>query len=130
MSRVPGRNTRPEKSVHNVLDEAGIEYQLHCAHLPGRPDIAIPLSRVAIFVHGCFWHGHDCSKGRSMPKTNAEFWKAKIERNKQRDQESMRGLRELGWHVEVIWECEVRRRDLLAAKLISGGGLSSVESRA
>lgn len=117
MSRVRGRDTLPERLVRVALDQLGIGYQIGCANLPGHPDIVIAEKRIAIFVHGCFWHGHDCPRGRSKPKTNFEFWKNKIERNRERDQENIRNLQANGWREAVVWECEAKRKGTLLIKL-------------
>lgn len=118
MSRVKSENTKPELSVRSALHRMGYRFRLHRKDLPGRPDIVLPKHRTAIFVHGCFWHQHpDCRKA-TVPVKNSAFWEAKLKRNKGRDEQAERSLRELGWNVVVVWECEVSRRvDVLEAKL-------------
>lgn len=107
MSRVRAKDTRPEMTVRTLLHRAGFRYRLHCRDLPGRPDIVLPRYRAAIFVHGCFWHGHDCSLFR-MPATRTEFWTAKINANRLRDAAAAAALCEAGWRSLWIWECALR----------------------
>jgi DNA mismatch endonuclease (patch repair protein) len=121
MARVKGRDTGPELIVRRLLWRLGARYRLDRRDLPGRPDIVLPGRRLAIFVHGCFWHGHDCARGGRVPKANRPYWTAKIGRNRARDIETGAALAALGWRVEVVWECELkdaaglerRMRDLL-----------------
>ena len=109
MSRVRSANTNPELLVRQAAHALGLRFRLHRSDLPGTPDLVFPRWRVAILVHGCFWHRHaGCAKA-SLPKTRAAFWRDKFERNVRRDQAVVRSLRELGWQVEVIWECEAKR---------------------
>ncbi len=108
MSAVRSRDTRPERLVRQFLWTRGFRYRLYRADLPGRPDIVFPGIKTVIFIHGCFWHGHDGSCFR-LPKTNSVFWLAKIERNRQRDQEVAQKLRQMGWNVITIWECELAK---------------------
>lgn len=105
MRRVKGRDTSPEMKVRRALRAAGIGYRLGGAGLPGRPDMVMKGRRVALFVHGCFWHGHDCRRGARQPKTNADYWTAKIGRNRRRDAEVQAALTLEGWRVLVLWEC-------------------------
>ena len=116
MSRVKQKDTRPELVVRKLLHAMGFRYRLHVKDLPGRPDIVLPKYRSAIFVHGCFWHGHTCPRGR-LPVTNAEFWREKIEGNVSRDAKQLSELRDLGYRTEVIWECEIRDLSGLADRL-------------
>ena len=119
MARVRGKNTKPEIAVRRVFHKLGFRFRLHRADLPGRPDIVLPRHRVAIFVHGCFWHRHaGCSKA-STPKTRVEFWNDKFATNIVRDRKNVEALQASDWTVMVIWECEVRGLDLLAEKLAS-----------
>lgn len=104
MGRVRGRDTKPERAVRSLLFAHGLRFRLHRRDLPGAPDIVLPKHRTAVFVHGCFWHGHDCRRGR-RPESNTAFWDAKIDRNIARDQAAVRNLEALGWRVETIWGC-------------------------
>jgi DNA mismatch endonuclease (patch repair protein) len=113
MRRVKGSDTTPERRVRAMLRAAGLTgYRLHRRDLPGRPDIAFIGRRVAIFVHGCFWHGHDCPRGARAPKANAAYWSGKIARNRARDVAALSALTAKGWRACVIWECALRRPDL------------------
>jgi len=117
MRRVKGRNTTPEMKVRRALTTLGARYRLHRKDLPGNPDVVMPGRRLAIFVHGCFWHGHDCARGSRAPKQNAEYWQAKIGRNVARDAKSTEALAALGWRVETIWECDLKDAERLDARL-------------
>lgn len=113
MRRVKSRNTTPERRVRAALRALGYPgYRLHRSDLPGRPDIAFIGRRRAIFIHGCFWHGHLCQRGARVPKTNRDYWLAKIERNRARDRHALEALDAAGWRSLVIWECELRDADL------------------
>ena len=107
MRRVKGKDTAPELLVRRLLWRLGARYRLHRADLPGKPDIVLPGRRLAVFVHGCFWHGHDCARGARVPKANRDYWIAKVGRNRSRDSGSRAALAALGWRVETIWECEL-----------------------
>ena len=114
MSRIRGRDTKPELVVRRWLWHQGFRYRLYVKSLPGRPDIVMRKWRTAIFVNGCFWHGHECQKQR--PATNARFWQEKIERNRERDARNQALLQAAGWHVLVVWECQLnakRRQETL-----------------
>nr|WP_236884251.1 very short patch repair endonuclease [Devosia sp. A16] len=117
MSRVKNKNTLPELVVRRILHRLGGRFRLHKANLPGRPDIVMPSRKLAIFVHGCFWHAHECRAGR-RPSANQEFWMEKSEANRRRDDRKVRELQALGWKTEVIWECETRDEQRLEAKLL------------
>lgn len=115
MSRIRGRDTKPELVVRRWLWHQGFRYRLYVKSLPGRPDIVMRKWRTVIFVNGCFWHGHDCQSDR-RPSTNARFWQEKIERNRERDARNVAALQAAGWHVLVVWECQLsakRRRETL-----------------
>jgi len=108
MAAVRGKDTGPELLIRRFLRSRGVGYRIHDASLPGKPDIAVLRYKVAIFVHGCFWHGHEqCSRGR-LPKSRVEYWKAKIETNKQRDRLVEERVSDAGWQPLVIWECQLR----------------------
>lgn len=107
MSKIKGKNTKPEIMVRSALQQEGYRFRLHRKDLPGKPDIVLPKHRAAIFVNGCFWHGHDCSLFK-WPKTREAFWKEKITKNTQRDRRNYAELAELGWKVCVVWECSIR----------------------
>jgi DNA mismatch endonuclease, patch repair protein len=111
MRRVKGRDTSPELAVRRILRTAGIGYRLGGMGLPGKPDVTMKGRRLALFVHGCFWHGHDCPRGARRPKANAEYWTAKIARNRARDARVSADLVAMGWRVLTVWECELRRPD-------------------
>jgi len=119
MSRVSGRNTKPEIVVRSLLHNLGYRFRLHRKDLPGKPDIILPKHKKAIFVHGCFWHGHTgCSRSK-RPSTNKEFWCEKLDKNIERDKETVDALRTLGWDVLIVWTCEVKDKDKLKTKLLS-----------
>jgi len=108
MRRVKGRDTTPEMKVRRALTALGARYRLHRKDLPGSPDIVLPGRRLALFVHGCFWHGHDCARGARVPKANRDYWVAKLARNRARDAWSRTALEAAGWRVEILWECELK----------------------
>lgn len=107
MRAVKGCDTAPEMFVRRVAFAMGYRYRLHRSDLPGKPDLAFIKRHKAIFVHGCFWHGHDCTRGARVPKQNTAYWIEKIARNKVRDQTNLAKLAALNWHCLVIWECEL-----------------------
>lgn len=108
MSRVRSKDTGPEKRVRSLLHALGYRFRLHRRDLPGSPDIVLPARKVAIFVHGCFWHGHGCKRAGRLPKTNADFWAKKLAANLARDARNRSALENLGWKVLVVWECELK----------------------
>lgn len=107
MAKVKSRDTKPEKKVRSLLFSLGFRFRLCQKNLPGKPDIVLKKYKTVVFVHGCFWHGHENCKKARVPKSNVEFWKNKIERNKQRFNEVAGQLRAQGWKVVVVWECEI-----------------------
>lgn len=109
MSGIRGKNTKPELLIRKALHARGFRYRLHC-DLPGKPDICLPRHRAVIFVHGCFWHGHDCHLFK-WPSTRPEFWRAKIERNRAVDAAAEAVLLAAGWRVAVVWECALKGRN-------------------
>ena len=117
MRRVKGRDTTPELKLRKLLTRMGLRYRLHRKDLPGSPDVAFMGRRVAIFMHGCFWHGHDCRRGARQPKANADYWLAKIGRNRARDAASLAALDAMGWRALVIWECDLRDEAAVEARL-------------
>lgn len=118
MSRIGSKHTKPELVVRSLLHRLGYRYRLHRKGLPGRPDIAFIGRRKAIFVHGCFWHGHGCKIGK-LPKSNLVFWTPKIERNRERDRENRSKLEQIGWAVEEVWQCETKDIQSLEDRLRS-----------
>ena len=119
MSRIRGTNTKPELVVRKLLHEMGYRFRLHRADLPGRPDIVLPRHKTVVFVHGCYWHRHPGCRFAYTPKSRQSFWNAKFTSNVARDQRNQRDLKEAGWRVIVIWECETSDRDVLAQRLIA-----------
>ncbi len=119
MRAVRGRGTRPEMVVRRLVHSLGYRYRLHRRNLPGTPDLVFPGRRALIFVHGCFWHQHDCPRGARIPKTRRDYWVPKLLKNKERDARNLQRLREMGWRILVIWECETVDRSHLAKRLCS-----------
>jgi DNA mismatch endonuclease (patch repair protein) len=121
MAAIKRTNTKPEMQVRSVLHSLGYRYRLHRKDLAGKPDIVLPKHRTVIFVHGCFWHSHDCRWGKVAPKTRAGFWAEKRQRTTERDAQNINELNAAGWRVLVIWECQSRSaqavRELLALEL-------------
>lgn len=107
MAGIRGRDTKPEILVRSLLHRQGFRYRLHVRNLPGKPDIVLSRFRAVIFVHGCFWHGHDCPLFK-WPGTRPDFWREKIERNRANDLKSRRGLQDAGWRVGIVWECAIK----------------------
>lgn len=112
MAAVRSGNTKPEMRVRSAAHKLGFRFRLHKKELPGTPDLVFPSRRVALFVHGCFWHSHDCTRGRKLPETNADFWRKKIGRNVERDNKVQSELLDLGWKPVVIWECQTKNSSL------------------
>lgn len=117
MKRVGSKDTQPEMAVRSLVHRMGFRFALHRRDLPGNPDLVFPARNRVIFVHGCFWHGHSCRAGRNRPSSNTEYWLAKLDRNQSRDAANRRRLRNLGWRVLVIWECELKNPDRLRARI-------------
>lgn len=119
MSKIRGKDTKPEMVVRRIVWKAGFRYRLHIRNLPGTPDLVFSSKRKVIFVNGCFWHGHVCRKGTSkLPKTNTEFWSQKINKNKKRDKSNRRKLKKLGWESLTLWECELKGSEVIERILI------------
>jgi DNA mismatch endonuclease (patch repair protein) len=113
MAQVKGRDTRPEKVVRSLLHSMGYRFRLQRKDLPGKPDIVLPKYRTVIFVHGCFWHRHDCPNGIRLPKSKLDFWLPKLEGNKERDLREQAALAALGWRVLIVWECMLYDKEAL-----------------
>lgn len=109
MSRIRGKNTKPEIVVRSLLHRLGYRFRLHGKTLPGRPDIVLPKHKTVVFVHGCFWHRHKGCKNCTTPTNRRAFWVAKLKGNATRDKLHSRALHKLGWHVAVVWECEIKK---------------------
>ncbi len=116
MQKVGTKDTGPEMTVRSILHRMGYRFRLHRKDLPGTPDIVFPRRRVALFVHGCFWHMHGCQKGR-LPKSRLDYWEPKLLANRQRDERNVADLRAEGWNVAVVWQCELGDRESLEARL-------------
>lgn len=128
MSRVRGKDTSPEMRVRRIAHALGLRYRLHRRDLPGKPDLAFPKHRVALFVHGCFWHRHrDCRKA-SDPKSREEYWQAKFSANIERDARVAEELTRLGWRVTTIWECETKSPERVTTTLREIFALSQLDS--
>lgn len=126
MSRIRSRDTKPEIYLRKALHRLGLRFRLHGRELPGKPDIVLPKHNAVVFVHGCFWHRHENCNVASVPKSNTEFWLAKFTRNMQRDETVSQRLKDLGWRVFVVWECETnslskakRTAEQLAGRLLN-----------
>lgn len=119
MASIHSINTKPEVIVRKYLWRSGFRYRLNNPRLPGHPDIVLRKYRTCVFVNGCFWHGHEGCKYFRMPKTNPAFWEKKINRNRERDKQEQKKLAEMGWHVIVVWECELKpnKREMTLASL-------------
>ena len=122
MSRIRGRDTKPELLVRSLLHRLGYRFRLHRRDLPGTPDIVLPKYQTVIFVHGCFWHRHPGCHYAYTPKSRVHFWKKKFAANVHRDAKTRRALEQAGWQVLVVWECELRNMDALAGRLTSDIG--------
>jgi DNA mismatch endonuclease (patch repair protein) len=116
MRAVKSRDTSPERAVRALLRPIAPGYRLHRADLPGKPDIVYASRKLVIFVHGCFWHGHNCARGARMPKANADYWRAKIARNRDRDVKTLAAYSAMGWRALVVYECELKDKASLSAR--------------
>lgn len=119
MARVHGKSTKPEMRVRRLTFGAGYRYRLHVSNLPGKPDLVFPGRRKVIFVHGCFWHGHDCPRGNRSPKANSDYWRVKIERNRERDLSHTAKLEADGWKILIIWECQLGNDEEVISRIRS-----------
>jgi DNA mismatch endonuclease (patch repair protein) len=117
MRAIKSRNTAPELFLRKLAHSMGYRFRLHRKDLPGTPDLAFPRLRKAIFVHGCFWHSHDCGQGARLPKQNRSYWKKKLTRNTERDEAAHKALTALGWTVTVFWECELKNQERTERRL-------------
>lgn len=117
MQAVKSRDTAPELLVRSLAHRMGYRFRLHRKDLPGKPDIVFPCLRKIVFVHGCFWHGHDCLRGARVPKGNRDYWVKKISKNRARDATARTALTELGWRATVLWECELGNIDSIQRRL-------------
>jgi DNA mismatch endonuclease (patch repair protein) len=119
MRRIRSKDTKPEIKVRSMVHRLGYRFRLHRKDLPGKPDLVFPSRKKVIFVHGCFWHSHDCTSVARTPKTNTAYWVEKIQRNTERDAQHQSALKALGWNVLVIWECELKDAEALSSRLTS-----------
>lgn len=117
MSRIRGGDTKPELIVRRLIHGLGYRYRLHVRKLPGRPDLVFSARRKVIFVHGCFWHQHECKRG-TRPAANREFWTKKLARNRERDAAAAQALKALGWRVMIVWECQIRDKQALTRRIV------------
>ena len=128
MRAVKSRDTGPERAVRAILREIAPGYRLNRADLPGKPDIVYARRKLAIFVHGCFWHGHDCPRGARMPKANADYWRAKIARNRERDLKTLAAIEAMSWRALAVHECDLKDMRRLRARLAEALGSASGSS--
>ncbi|MBK9216752.1 MAG: DNA mismatch endonuclease Vsr [Chloracidobacterium sp.] len=119
MTLIRSRDTKPEMLVRSLLHSRGYRFRLHHPNMPGKPDIVLPRYRKIILVNGCFWHGHNCKRGRVSPKTNASYWSEKIARNRTRDRANRIRYTEHGWQTMIVWECQIKDIERLAARLLA-----------
>ena len=125
MRAVRSVGTGAEKNCEALLRSLNLRFKRHAKHLPGRPDFVLMTARLALFVHGCFWHSHKGCKNADLPSSNVEYWSRKIERNRKRDRRVRDALRKAGWRTAVIWECKLRDRDSVARRLLKLTGIDS-----
>ena len=116
MRQIKSRDTSPEIMLRSLLHAHGYRFRLHRVDLPGKPDIVLPKYRTVVYVHGCFWHGHTCQKGR-RPGTNTGYWNQKLERNKLRDRKNLRACRDAGWNPVVVWACQMKNPEKVMQRL-------------
>jgi DNA mismatch endonuclease (patch repair protein) len=117
MAGIRGKNTKPEMLVRSLLHRLGYRFRLHRKDLPGKPDIVFPSRRKVLFVHGCYWHMHDCRWGRVVPATNTDFWQTKRKGNCERDEKAQQALKTMGWSSHIVWECDLKNEDMLIMAL-------------
>lgn len=119
MAKIRSKNTKPELLLRKGLHALGYRYRLHDRKLPGKPDLVFPSRKKVVFVNGCFWHGHECSVGSRLPKSNTEFWRDKRAKNKARDQRQLAHLDLLGWETLVVWECDIKASQGAPASVVA-----------
>jgi DNA mismatch endonuclease, patch repair protein len=129
MRAVKGIDTVPELTVRRLAHRMGYRFRLHRKDLPGKPDLVFPRLRKVVFVHGCFWHGHDCKRGARTPLQNRAYWAKKVARNRERDKSAQASLQALGWHVLVLWECELKDSGAVGIRVKKFLGLARTSSR-
>ena len=112
MAKIRFKDTKPEKVIRSLVHRIGYRFRLHRSDLPGKPDLVFPGRKKVIFVHGCFWHGHTCKRGGRQPKSNVEYWSAKIGKNRKRDSEHRKAYKKIGWQGLTIWECQIKKDNL------------------
>jgi DNA mismatch endonuclease, patch repair protein len=117
MSRIRSKDTSPEIVVRHISHNIGYRFRLHRSDLPGKPDLVFPRLKKIIFVHGCFWHSHNCQRGSVKPKTNSNYWEVKRKKTKNRDKMNLKDLKKLGWHCLIIWECDTKNIQKLEKSL-------------
>lgn len=117
MAQIKGTNTKPEKLVRSLLHSMGYRFRLHNKQIPGKPDIVLPRYKAVVFVHGCFWHGHERCKRATIPATRPEFWEKKISGNKERDKRTVAALEDLGYRCLIVWQCELKDVEALKHRL-------------
>ncbi|MFZ5949633.1 MAG: very short patch repair endonuclease [Candidatus Rifleibacteriota bacterium] len=109
MQAVKGKNSKPEKIIRSLIFKLGFRYRLHDSSLPGKPDLVFRAAKKAVFIHGCYWHRHNCKKGDSTPSVNQDFWEKKFDNNRKRDKKVQQELKKMGWTTLVIWECQIKQ---------------------
>ena len=119
MSRVRGKDTKPEKLVRSLVHSLGFRFRKHVKELPGKPDIVLPKYKSVIQIHGCFWHQHKNCEKSHLPKSNVDYWKDKLSKNIKRDKTNYKKLSDCGWSILIIWECEVKKNDNLTERIIN-----------
>ncbi|SLM41756.1 XorII very short patch repair endonuclease [Nitrospira sp. ND1] len=117
MQAVKSKDTAPEWTVRRLVHGMGYRFRLHRSDLPGKPDLVFPRLHKTLFVHGCFWHGHDCSRGARVPIHNNAYWTNKVARNQERDKATQASLRTLGWRVLILWECELKDSRMIGFRI-------------
>ena len=128
MAKIRGKNTNLELKVRQLVWRLGYRYRLYNRNLPGTPDLVFSQRRKVIFVHGCYWHRHDCPAGRQIPKSRVDFWKSKLERNAERDKVVQKTLRDEGWDIFIVWGCQLKQMDKLETEIRSFLGPVSISS--